>query len=97
MNRICGWKRGVATGVEIFANDSGTSASPKNMPNLTLWGYIFPPRVGGECLMREKSKLPKKSGGLDKKSKKERPPQTTIFRYERGNETVSPPRSKSGK
>jgi hypothetical protein len=23
MNRICGWKRGVATGVEIFANDSG--------------------------------------------------------------------------
>jgi hypothetical protein len=27
MNRICGWKRGVATGVEIFANDSGGNDS----------------------------------------------------------------------
>jgi hypothetical protein len=24
MNRISGWKRGVATGVEFFANDSGS-------------------------------------------------------------------------
>jgi hypothetical protein len=47
--------------------------------------------------MKAKSKLPKRSGGFDKKSKKERPSQTTIFRYERGKETTSPPRSKSGK
>ena len=47
--------------------------------------------------MHEKSKLPKKSGGLDKKSKKKRPSQTTIFHYEHGQETTSPPRSKSGK
>ena len=30
MNRICGWKRGVATGVEIFANDSGVLNMPKS-------------------------------------------------------------------
>ena len=40
--------------------------------------------------MKAKSKLPKRSGGLDKKSKKERPPQTTIFRYQRGKETTFP-------
>jgi hypothetical protein len=25
MNRISGWKRGVASGVEVFANDSGAA------------------------------------------------------------------------
>jgi hypothetical protein len=48
-------------------------------------------------MMHEKSKRPKRSGGLDKKSKKKHPFQTIIFHYERGKETTSPPRPKSGK
>ena len=31
MNRISGWKRGVATGVEFFANDSGYLRRAKNI------------------------------------------------------------------
>jgi hypothetical protein len=57
----------------------------------------FRPMLEQSASMHEKNKLPKRSGGLDKKSKKERPTQTIIFHYEHGQETTSPPRSKSGK
>jgi hypothetical protein len=87
--------------VSNIAKLQGHSGPPRPHPKIRLispiWAISLCSALWESAWMIEKSKLPKRSRGLDKKSKKERPSQTTIFRYERGKETSSPPRSKSGK